>query len=152
MQLDTLTNGFLKSDIPEFKAGDTVVVQSKIKEGSKERVQAFEGVVIKRAGTGVAATFTVRKMSAGIGVERVFPVHSPRVVSIERKVEGFVRRSRIYYIRELEGKAARIKDMNIKRMESSGGAAEVKAKAKAAKAAKRAAAKAAAAEKDSAES
>lgn len=121
MQLNTLTNTYLKKDIPEFKSGDTVVVQTKIKEGDKERVQAFEGVVIKRAGTGVSETFTVRKMSAGIGVERTFPLHSPRLVSIERKVEGFVRRSKLYYIRKLDGKAARIKDMKIKMMEASGG-------------------------------
>jgi len=129
MELATLTQKHLRQDIPHFKSGDTIVVKSTIKEGTKERIQAFEGVVIKRAGSGIHSTFTVRKISSGVGVERVFPVHSPRIVSVERKMEGFVRRSRIYYLRDLSGKAARIQNMDIKRMQSQGAAA-VKAKKK----------------------
>jgi large subunit ribosomal protein L19 len=105
-------------EIPVFKAGDKVVVKSRIKEGDKERVQAFEGVVIARTGRGPASTFTVRKVSAGVGVERIFPLYSPNVVSIERKSEGYVRRAKLYYIRNLDGKAARIKDKNIRLMET----------------------------------
>ena len=118
---------------PAFKAGDKIIVRSKIKEGDKERVQAFEGIVIAKSnGVGVGSTFTVRKVSGGIGVERIFPTHSPNIVSIERKVEGFVRRSKLYYIRGLDGKAARIKDKNIRLMEAQGGAAAVAAAAAAA--------------------
>ena len=111
-------------EIPVFKAGDKVVVKSRIKEGDKERVQAFEGVVIARTGRGPASTFTVRKVSAGVGVERIFPLYSPNVVSIERKSEGYVRRAKLYYIRNLDGKAARIKDKNIRLMESQGASTE----------------------------
>ncbi len=101
----------LKSDIPRFSAGDTIRVHQLIQEGNKERIQVFEGVVIFRNGGGVQETFTVRKIShASVGVERIFPLHSPRVKKIEVKQRGRVRRSRIYYLRSLRGKAARIKE------------------------------------------
>lgn len=120
--LDPVNAVFNKNkEFPVFKAGDKVVVKSKIKEGDKERVQAFEGIVIARAGRGASSTFTVRKVSAGIGVERIYPLYSPNIVSIERKVEGFVRRAKLYYIRNLDGKAARIRDKNIRLMEAQGG-------------------------------
>jgi large subunit ribosomal protein L19 len=100
-----------KSDIPEFKPGDTVRVHVRIKEGDKERTQVFEGVVIrKKHGGATRATFTVRKISYGVGVERVFPTHSPRLEKIEVAVRGRVRRARLYYLRELHGKAARIRE------------------------------------------
>lgn len=101
----------LRTDIPHFKAGDTVKVNVRIVEGGKTRVQAFEGVVIQRRGAGVAETFTVRKMSDKIGVERVFPVNSPNVVSVQVLKIGRVRRSKIFYIRERSGKSARIKEV-----------------------------------------
>jgi large subunit ribosomal protein L19 len=126
--LDKVVSAFNKTkQLPEFKAGDKVVVKSKIKEGDKERVQAFEGVVIARKGRGASATFTVRKVSGGVGVERIYPTYSPNIVSVERKVEGFVRRAKLYYIRDLDGKAARIQDKNIRLMET--GSAEGAAKA-----------------------
>lgn len=100
----------LKSDIPEFSAGDDVIVHYKVVEGDKERIQLFKGLVIKRKGSGINATFTVRKISGGVGVERVFPVHSPRIAQIERVKQGRVRRSKLYYIRNLRGKSARIEE------------------------------------------
>lgn len=100
----------LKSDNPPFRAGDTVRVHCRIKEGEKERIQLFEGVVIKRKGTAGSATFTVRKVSFTVGVERVFPLHSPRIEKIEVVKRGDVRRSKLYYLRELTGRAARIKE------------------------------------------
>lgn len=135
--LDTVVSAFNKTkQLPEFKAGDKVVVKSKIKEGDKERIQAFEGVVIARKGRGASATFTVRKVSGGVGVERIYPTYSPNIVSVERKVEGFVRRAKLYYIRDLDGKAARIQDKNIRLMEANGGAdADTKAAKKTKKAA-----------------
>jgi large subunit ribosomal protein L19 len=99
----------LRSDIPDFKVGDTVRVHAKIIEGDKERIQVFEGVVIGRANGVNRATFTVRKISYGIGVERIFPLHSPRIDKIEVVTRGKVRRAKLYYLRELSGKAARIK-------------------------------------------
>jgi large subunit ribosomal protein L19 len=99
----------LRKDHPEFRSGDTVRVHVKIKEGDKERVQIFEGVVIRRHRGGVNETFTVRKVSYGVGVERVFPLHSPNVAKVELKSRGRVRRSRLFYLRDLSGKAARIK-------------------------------------------
>lgn len=100
----------MRIDIPDFRTGDTVRVHAKIKEGDKERIQVFQGAVIrKRKGT-VGATFTVRKISYGIGVERVFPLHSPNIDRVEIVTRGKVRRSRIYYMRQLKGKAARIKE------------------------------------------
>lgn len=105
-----IENDYLKADIPEFSAGDTVVVRVRIKEGEKERIQAFEGTVLrKRGGKGLKGTFTVRKISSGIGVERIFPLHSPSIESVTVKTEGLVRRSRIYYLRDLRGKKARLK-------------------------------------------
>jgi large subunit ribosomal protein L19 len=98
----------VKKDVPEFRAGDTVRVHTKIKEGDKERIQVFEGVVIARRRGNARAMFTVRKMSYGVGVERIFPVHSPRIDRIEVVGRGEVRRSRLYYLRGLQGKAARV--------------------------------------------
>lgn len=107
--LEDVEKEHLRTDIPEFASGDTVVVKVRIKEGEKERLQNFEGVVIRKRGGGTGATFTVRKVSYGIGVERVFPLHSQAIKSVEVKSRGKVRRARLYYLRELKGKAARIK-------------------------------------------
>ena len=101
----------LKNDIPAFKAGDTVKVSVRIIENKKERIQIFQGVVMQRRGSGVSETFTVRKISSGIGVERTFPVNSPVIANIELVKHGKVRRSRINYLRKLSGKAARIKEV-----------------------------------------
>ena len=103
----------MRLDIPAFAAGDTLKVYVKIKEGEKERIQAFQGVVISKRGSGTGATFTVRKVSYGIGVERIFPLHSPAIDKIEVITRGRVRRSKIYYLRKLRGKAARIKERRI---------------------------------------
>lgn len=100
----------LRTDIPSFKPGDTVKVHVKVVEGTRERIQVFEGVVIKRQGTGARETFTVRRVSYGIGVERTFPVHSPRLDKIDVARRGIVRRAKLYYLRNLTGKAARIKE------------------------------------------
>ena len=101
---------YLRKDMPAFRSGDTVRVHTKIKEGDKERIQVYEGVVIAyRKGTPGSSMFTVRKVSYGVGVERMFPVHSPRIDRVEVLGHGEVRRSRLYYLRELQGKAARIK-------------------------------------------
>ncbi|MFV0254807.1 MAG: 50S ribosomal protein L19 [Erysipelotrichaceae bacterium] len=105
-----VTTSQLKNDIPMFRSGATVRVDVKIKEGAKERIQSFEGVVIKRQGKGIGETFTVRKMSSQIGVERTFQIHSPLIDKIEVLRHGKVRRSRIYYMRDRAGKAARIKE------------------------------------------
>jgi large subunit ribosomal protein L19 len=99
----------MRIDLPNFNVGDTVRVHFKIVEGEKERIQVFEGVVIRKRKGGVGATFTVRKVSYGIGVERIFPLHSPRIEKIEIVNRGRVRRARLYYLRKLRGKAARIK-------------------------------------------
>jgi large subunit ribosomal protein L19 len=99
-----------KRELPSFKAGDTITVHFKIKEGEKERIQQYQGVVLQRKGTGVTRTFTVRKMSNGVGVERIFPDNSPFIDKIDVNKRGVVRRSRIYYIRDLKGKKARIKE------------------------------------------
>ena len=99
---------FVRKDVPPFRAGDTVRVHTKIKEGDKERIQVFEGVVIRHHRGDVRSTFTVRKVSYGVGVERIFPVHSPRIDKIEVVGHGQVRRARLYYLRELQGKAARL--------------------------------------------
>ena len=96
--------------IPDFTSGDTLTVYYKIKEGNKERIQFFKGVVIQRRGAGTTETFTIRKISSGIGVERIFPVHSPLIDKIEINKKGKVRRSRIFYLRNLTGKSARIKE------------------------------------------
>ena len=100
----------LRTDIPEFAQGDTVVVRVRVKEGEKERLQAFEGVVIAKRNRGLHSSFTVRKISSGEGVERVFQTHSPLVGSVEVKRRGLVRQAKLYYLRELTGKAARIKE------------------------------------------
>ena len=100
----------LRTDIPEFRPGDTVRVQVKVVEGTRERLQAFEGLVIARSGGSSRETFTVRRVSYGVGVERTFPVHSPRVDKIEVVRRGVVRRAKLFYLRDLTGKAARIKE------------------------------------------
>ncbi len=99
----------MRSDIPQFSSGDTVNVHVKVVEGEKERVQQFQGVVIGRQGAGMSATFTVRKISDGVGVERIFPLHSPRIAKIERVKEGSVRRAKLYYLRDLAAKQIRQK-------------------------------------------
>ncbi len=101
---------YLKNDIPEFRPGDTVRVSVKVTEGAHERLQAFEGVVIARKHGGISESFTVRKISNGIGVERIFPLHCPTVAKIEVKRLGRVRRAKLYYLRKLSGKSARIKE------------------------------------------
>ena len=100
----------LRSDIPDFRAGDTVRVHAKVVEGNRERIQIFEGVVLARKNGGVRETFTVRRIASGVGVERTFLVHSPRVAKIEVKNRGVVRRAKLYYLRRLTGKAARIRE------------------------------------------
>tara|TARA_B100000315_G_C14595353_1_gene598694 strand:+ start:1835 stop:2176 length:342 start_codon:yes stop_codon:yes gene_type:complete len=109
-KLGELTKDYLKADIPDFKAGDTIGVNVKVVEGGRERIQRFEGVVLQKKGTGTNSTFTVRKLSSGIGVERIFPLNSPNISSIEVVRRGKVRQARIYYLRKLKGKAARIKE------------------------------------------
>ena len=99
---------YLRKDVPRFRAGDTVRVHTKIKEGDKERIQLYEGVVIASSGGSARAMFTVRKVSYGVGVERIFPVHSPRIDKVEVMGRGDVRRARLYYLRNLQGKAARV--------------------------------------------
>lgn len=108
--IEQLEKEQLRSDIPEFAPGDTVVVNVKVKEGNRERIQAFEGVVIAKRNRGLNSAFTVRKMSHGEGVERVFQTHSQAIDSITVKRRGDVRRAKLYYLRELTGKAARIKE------------------------------------------
>lgn len=105
-----IEKSYLRDDFPSFKSGDTLKVHVKIKEGDKERLQAFQGTVISRRGGGTGATFTVRKISAGIGIERVFPLHSPNIAKIEKIRTGSVRRAKLYYLRGLTGKSARIKE------------------------------------------
>ena len=109
--VEEITASQLRSDLPEFKSGDEVKVSVRIIEGNKSRIQVFQGVVIQRRGGGVNATFTVRKMSSGIGVERTFPVHSPNIAGIQVLRRGKVRRNKITYIRKRSGKAARIKEI-----------------------------------------
>lgn len=101
---------FLKNDISEFNPGDTIEVHYKVIEGDKERIQVFKGIVIQKRGSGVNKTFTVRKVSGGIGVERIFPLHSPKIAQIKVLKEGKVRRAKLYYLRGLKGKAARVKE------------------------------------------
>ena len=108
--IEVLEQEQLRSDIPEFRAGDTVKVHAKIVEGNRERIKVFEGVVISRSGSGVRENFTVRRISYGVGVERTFPVHSPRIDKIEVARRGIVRRAKLYYLRNLTGKAARIRE------------------------------------------
>ena len=108
--IDELTKEQLKTDVPEFSPGDTVVVQVKVIEGNRERLQAFEGVVIGKRNRGINSSFVVRKISDGIGVERTFQTHSPLIDSITVKRKGDVRQAKLYYLRELTGRAARIKE------------------------------------------
>ncbi len=112
MQLEILTK-YKKKNTPEIRTGDTVKVYQKIKEGAKERIQVFEGLVIAtHGGTGLDGSFKVRKVSFGIGIERTFPLHSPKIIKVERIKQSRVRRAKLYYLRQLSGKAARLKDMN----------------------------------------
>lgn len=107
--LDSIEKASLRNDLPPFRPGDTVRVHVRVTEGDKERIQVFEGVVLRRRGAGTSETFTVRKVSYGVGVERVFPVQSPIVARVEIKDRGHVRRARLYYMRELRGKKARLR-------------------------------------------
>lgn len=100
----------MKTDIPDFSPGDTIAVHVKVIEGNKERIQVFSGICIKRHGNGINSTITVRKISNGVGVERIFPLHSPRIEKIELLRKGKVRRAKLYYLRNLQGKSARIKE------------------------------------------
>jgi len=109
-RLRALEREGLKGDLPDFRPGDTVRVMVRVREGEKERLQAFEGVCIGRRGGGISETFTVRKVSAGVGVERIFPVHSPGVAAVEIVRRGKVRRAKLYYLRRLTGKAGRIRE------------------------------------------
>lgn len=108
--IENLEKEQMRSDVPAFAPGDTVRVHAKIVEGTRERIQVFEGLVIARQGSSIRETFTVRRISYGIGVERTFPVHSPRIEKIEVVRKGIVRRAKLYYLRNLTGKAARIKE------------------------------------------
>ena len=108
--LDDLDAASLRSDVPDFRPGDTLKVHVRVVEGNRERIQVFQGVVIRRQGDGIRETFTVRKVSFGVGVERTFPVHSPIVAKIEVVTRGDVRRAKLYYLRDRVGKAAKIKE------------------------------------------
>ncbi len=108
--LDHVESAYLRDDIPDFSPGDTVRVHVRVVEGSRQRLQVYEGVVIARNGGGIRATFTVRKISAGVGVERIFPVHAPIIDHLEVVRRGDVRRAKLYYLRNCVGKAARIKE------------------------------------------
>lgn len=116
--IDHIQKKYLKNDIPSFKAGDTVKVHVKIVEGEKQRIQIFEGLVIKIRGGGTAASFTVRKISYGVGVERVFPFHAPTVEKIEVVRRGRVRRAKLYYLRDLSGKKARIRELDRNKLQA----------------------------------
>ena len=107
---DLVDRGSLRDDVPAFRPGDTLKVHVRVVEGTRERVQVFQGAVIRRQGTGARETFTVRKVSFGVGVERTFPVHSPIIAKIELVTEGDVRRAKLYYLRDRVGKAAKIKE------------------------------------------
>ncbi|MBS4172495.1 50S ribosomal protein L19 [Bacillus sp. FJAT-49736] len=109
--IEEITKDQLRSDLPAFRPGDTVRVHVKVIEGTRERIQVFEGVVIKRRGGGISETFTVRKVSYGVGVERTFPLHTPKIANLEVVRRGKVRRAKLYYLRNLRGKAARIKEI-----------------------------------------
>lgn len=109
-RLSEIESVYLRSDIPDFRSGDTVKIHVKVAEGDKERIQIFQGVVIARRGSGTRETFTVRKISGGVGVERVFPLHTPTIDKIEVIRRGKVRRAKLYYLRDLRGKAARIEE------------------------------------------
>lgn len=109
--IEAVTKSQLRTDLPSFRPGDTLRVHVRIIEGTRERIQVFEGIVIKRRGGGISETFTVRKISSGVGVERTFPLHTPKIEKIEVKRRGKVRRAKLYYLRSLRGKAARIQEI-----------------------------------------
>jgi large subunit ribosomal protein L19 len=136
---DLIEQPFLRTDLPDFRPGDTVKVHARVVEGNRERVQVFQGVVIRRSGGGIRETFTVRKISFGVGVERTFPVHSPSIAKLELVQRGRVRRAKLYYLRDLRGKKARIKerridDAKLASMEAAAAAAEAEAAEEAAEA------------------
>ncbi|MDX1382678.1 MAG: 50S ribosomal protein L19 [Thermoanaerobaculia bacterium] len=122
IELQQVELPYLKSDVPEFRAGDTVKVHVRVVEGQKERIQVFQGVVIARRGGGTRETFTVRKISGGVAVERIFPLHSPSIAKIEVARRGKVRRAKLYYLRDRRGKAARIEERRDDRPARSKGA------------------------------
>jgi large subunit ribosomal protein L19 len=121
---ETIDRDSLRDDIPEFRPGDTVKVHVRVVEGNRERVQVFQGAVMRRQGGGVQETFTVRKVSFGVGVERTFPVHSPTIAKIEVATLGDVRRAKLYYLRERHGKAAKIKERRVPRGKAAAAAPE----------------------------
>ena len=114
-KLKLVEQSLINEDIPQFTAGDTVNVHYRVREGEKERIQQYEGIVLSERGSGPNKTFTVRKISSNVGVERVFPLNSPFIAQIEVKKKGKVRRSKLFYLRDLRGKAARIKDKEVKK-------------------------------------
>ena len=111
--MKAIAQDYVKTDIPEFSVGDTVKVHIKIKEGNRERIQVFEGFVLKKQNGGLGKTFTVRRIASGVGVEKTFPIHSPRIEKIEVVRKGHVRRAKLYYMRERTGKAAKIKSKEV---------------------------------------
>ncbi len=129
-RLAQIEQSYKKEDIPPFGSGDTLRVHVKIKEGDKERIQIFQGTVIGRRGSGTGETFTVRKISSGIGVERVFPLHSPNIAKLERIRAGSVRRNKLHYLRNLTGKSARIKEQILDSDKNNKAKAAPKAKSK----------------------
>ncbi len=135
----TVATGFLKTDIPNFRIGNTVRVHVKVVEGDSERIQPFEGVVTSRRGSGISETFTVRKISFGIGIERTFPVHSPRIAKMEIIKQNKARRAKLFYLRKLSGKAARLteKDQTLETAHETGTASKVKADSAATEASKK---------------
>ena len=126
-RIQNWTHGELRKDIPDFKAGDTINVHVRVIEGDKERLQAFQGVVIQRRSSGMDETFTVRKISGGVGVERIFPLQSPSVAKIEVLRKGRVRRARLNYLKSLKGKAARIQEKTTPRVKKSAATSNKKA-------------------------
>ena len=109
--IEQINNENIKQEVPKFNVGDTVKVSVKVIEGTRERIQAYEGVVIAKRGGGISETFTVRRLSFGVGVERTFPLHSPKIADIKVVKKGAVRRAKLYYLRELKGKAAKVKEI-----------------------------------------
>ena len=128
-RIQNWTHGELRKDIPEFKAGDTINVHVRVIEGDKERLQAFQGVVLQRRSSGMDETFTVRKISGGVGVERIFPLQSPSVAKIEVLRKGRVRRARLNYLKSLKGKAARIREKTTPRIKKSAATSTAKKEA-----------------------
>jgi len=111
--IQTMTKEQLRTDLPDYRVGDTVKVNYKIKEGGKERIQAFQGIIIQKKGSGISKTFTVRKVSNGVGVERIFPSHSPMIESLEIVRHGQIRRAKLFYLRTAKGKASKIKEKRL---------------------------------------